>query len=105
MRAGYLGPEGTFTHEALLAFPDAAGYAPVPLATVHDAVRAVAERKVDRSLVPIENALEGAVGATLDALAAQDVAIVGEVVSAVTHCLIAHPLDMIEGTERDVSHP
>lgn len=105
MRAGFLGPEGTFTHEALLAFPDAEGYQHVPLPTVHDAVRAVAEGKVDRALVPIENALEGAVGATLDALAAQEVAIVGEVVSAITHCLVAHPLDTIEGTERVASHP
>ena len=105
MRAGFLGPEGTFTHEALLAFPAAAGFESVPLPTVHDAVRAVATREVDRALVPIENAIEGAVGATLDALAAQEVAIVGEVVSSVTHCLIAHPLDTIEGTERVVSHP
>ena len=105
MRAGFLGPEGTFTHEALLAFPAADGFEPIPLPTVHDAVRAVAEGKVDRALVPIENAIEGAVGATLDALAAQEVAIVGEVVSSVTHCLIAHPLDTLEGTERVVSHP
>lgn len=104
-RAGFLGPEGTFTHEALLAFPAAAGFEPVPLPTVHDAVRAVAEGTVARALVPIENAIEGAVGATLDALAAQEVAIVGEVVSSVSHCLIAHPLDTLEGTERVVSHP
>jgi prephenate dehydratase len=104
-RAAYLGPEGTFTHEALLAYEGGRGYTPMPLPTVHDAVRAVAEGKVDRALVPIENALEGAVGATLDALAAQQVAIVGEVVSAISHCLIAHPLDTIETTERVVSHP
>lgn len=105
MRAAYLGPEGTFTHEALLAYAGSSGYTPIPLPTVHDAVRAVAEGKVDRALVPIENALEGAVGATLDALATQDVTIVGEVVSAISHCLIAHPLDSIEATERVLSHP
>ena len=104
-RAAYLGPEGTFTHEALLVYPGAQGFAPTPLPTVHDAVRAVAEGKVDRALVPIENALEGAVGATLDALAQQEVSIVGEVVSAISHCLIAHPLDTLENTERVVSHP
>ena len=105
MRAGFLGPEGTFTHEALLAFPPAAGYTPTPLPTVHAAVRAVAEGKVDRALVPIENAIEGAVGATLDALAAQEVAIVGEVVHSITHCLVAHPLDTLDATERVASHP
>ncbi len=105
MRAAFLGPEGTFTHEALLAFPPARDFAPTPLPTVHDAIRAVAEGEVARALVPIENALEGAVGATLDALAVQEVAIVGEVVSSITHCLIAHPLDTLEATERVVSHP
>lgn len=105
MRAAYLGPQGTFTHEALLAFPAAAGYEPVPLPTLYDAVRAVAAGEVERALVPIENAIEGAVGATLDALADQEAVIVGELVSSITHCLVAHPLDTIEGTERVASHP
>jgi prephenate dehydratase len=106
VRAAFLGPEGTFTHEALLTLPDAEGYEPVPVPTVHDAVRVVAEGEAERALVPIENAIEGAVGATLDALADHpDVVIAGEVVSSITHCLVAHPLDTIEGTERIVSHP
>ena len=91
MRAGYFGPEGTHTHEALLA--DTAGLAldTVPLPTIYDAVMAVHEGAVDTALVPIENSLEGSVNATLDALAveARDVAIVGEAVHAVRHCLIA----------------
>ena len=41
----------------------------VPLPTIYDAVMAVHERRVERALVPIENSLEGAVNATLDALA------------------------------------
>jgi prephenate dehydratase len=105
MRAGYLGPEGTYSHEALLSWPAAAGYEALPLPTVHDAVRAVAEGKVDRALVPIENAIEGAVGATLDALAAQDVAIVGELVLPISHCLVAHAMDTLEGITTVASHP
>jgi prephenate dehydratase len=105
MRAGYLGPEGTYSHEALIAWPAARGFEPVPLPTVHDAIRAVAEGKVDRALVPIENAIEGAVGATLDALAAQDVAIVGEVVLPISHCLVAHRLDTLDGITTVASHP
>ena len=52
---------------------------------------AVQEGAVDRALVPIENALEGAVRPTLDALAgeARDVVIVGEAVLAIRTCLIA----------------
>lgn len=105
MRAGYLGPPGTYTHEALLAWPAAEGHDLVALPTVHDAVRAVAEGEVDRALVPVENAIEGAVGATLDALATEDVAIVGESIMAISHSLVAHPLDTLEGIERVASHP
>ena len=48
-------------------------------------------RRSTAALVPIENSLEGAVNATLDALARRrpGVAIVGESVLAVRHCLIA----------------
>ena len=105
MRAGYLGPPGTYTHEALLAWPAATDYQLVSLPTVHDAVRAVADGEVDRALVPIENAIEGAVGATLDALATLEVAIAGESVMTISHSLVAHPLDTLEGIERVVSHP
>ena len=44
-----------------------------------------------RALVPIENSLEGSVNATLDALAmeTEDVAIMGEVIHPIRHCLIA----------------
>ena len=63
----------------------------MPLPTVYDAVMAVHDGRVDRALVPIENSLEGSVNATLDALAFEtdDVAIVGELVQPVRHCLIA----------------
>jgi prephenate dehydratase len=57
--------------------------------------------------VPIENSLEGSVNATLDALAMEtdDVAIVGEVVHPIRHCLIARtPLELQE-IEAVVSHP
>ena len=63
----------------------------VPLPTIYDTVMAVHDGIVERALVPIENSLEGSVNATLDALAmeTEDVAIVGEVVHPIRHCLIA----------------
>jgi prephenate dehydratase len=107
-RVGYLGPEGTFSHEALLAaLPDLAGIVPVELPTVYDTVMAVHDGRVDRGLVPIENSLEGSVNATLDALAVEteDVVIVGETVHPVRHCLIAHEPIEIEDIEEVISHP
>lgn len=107
MRTGYLGPEGTFTQEALLASAHGGGLELVALPTIYDTVMAVHEGSVERALVPIENSLEGSVNATLDALAVEtdDVAIVGEVVHPIRHCLIARtPLELSQ-IETVVSHP
>lgn len=107
MRVGYLGPEGTHSHEALAS---AVGDAPlelVGLPSIYDAVMAVHERTVDRALVPIENSLEGSVNATLDALAMEtdDVAIVGELVHPIRTCLIAAAPLSLSDIESVVSHP
>jgi prephenate dehydratase len=121
MRIGYFGPEGTFTQEALLASTlGADALAPtrdpsvtsnefefVPFPTIYDTVMAVHRDEVDRALVPMENSLEGSVNATLDALAMEtdDVAIVGEVVHPIRHCLIASRELELEEIETVISHP
>src|ERR1700734_2093330 len=105
--AGYLGPEGTFSEEALLGSAYAGAVTPVALETIRDAVMAVQERTVEWSLVPIENSIEGSVTVTLDTLAGEagEVAIVGEVVLPVRHYLIAAtPLELGQ-IETIVSHP
>jgi len=108
LRVGYFGPEGTFTHEALIdATAGARELEPVPFATIYDTVMAVHNGAVQRALVPIENSLEGSVNATLDALAieTEDVAIVGEVVHPIRHCLIARTELELPQVEVVVSHP
>lgn len=108
MRAGYFGPEGTFTHEALLSAADRAPDVElVPLPSIHDLVTAVRDGELDRALVPIENSIEGAVNATLDTLAgeASDVTILGELVYPITQCLIAREELALEEIEVVASHP
>jgi prephenate dehydratase len=107
MRLGYLGPPGTFSEEAVRSAPDAEQAQLVALPTVRDTVMAVHDGAVERAVVPIENALEGPVGVTLDTLADDDtdVAIVGEVVIAVSPCLIARAGTAIDTIQRVVSHP
>jgi len=102
----YLGPAGTYTEEALRAgATERAELLPVP--TVHDAVEAVRRGRAARAVVPLENSLEGGVGATLDALAnqAEEVRIVGETVLAIRHCLIARTGTELDTVERVISHP
>lgn len=106
-RAAYLGPEGTFSEEALLGSVNGTAVAPLALETIRQAVMAVQDGKVEWALVPIENSIEGSVTVTLDTLAgdAHEVAIVGEVVLPVRHYLIASKPLGFEQIETIVSHP
>jgi len=105
---GYLGPQGTFSQEALLASGPDDPYEQVPLPTIHETVMAVQEGLVGRAIVPIENSIEGSVDITLDTLAieAPDVVIVGEAVLPIRHCLIAAAGRLEpEAIEVVISHP
>jgi prephenate dehydratase len=106
-RTGYLGPEGTFSEEALLASAIADTVEPFPLASIYDTVMALRRGEVDWAVVPIENSLDGSVSVTLDLLAAQagDVEIVGEARLRVRHSLIAgESLDLRE-IDTVLTHP
>jgi prephenate dehydratase len=106
MRVAYLGPAGTYSEEALRASAPP-GVEEVPYATIYEAVMAVQEGAVERAVVPIENALEGAVAVTLDTLAleATGVRIVAEVVHPIHHCLVAVREVDLAAVARVVSHP
>ncbi len=106
---GYLGPEGTFTHEAAVAGAPGVSEAAelVGLATIYDVVMAVAHGDVDRAVVPIENSIEGSVSATLDTLAmdAESVHIIGEQIHRIEQCLIAAQPLALTDIDTVVSHP
>ncbi len=102
----YLGPAGTYTHEAMRASA-VEEISPQPRSTVYETVMAVQEGTADRAVVPIENSLEGGVAATLDALAgeADRVRIAAEVVHPIHHCLVAAQELAIDRIARVLSHP
>jgi prephenate dehydratase len=110
VRVAFLGPEGTFSEEALFAALDQsqrAALEPLPQPTIYDCVMAVEDGRADSAIVPIESSVEGSVNATLDALVFETdaVRIVGEVVHPVRHCLIARTELPLEQIVRVVSHP
>ncbi len=88
----YFGPPATFTQEALLTQPDLASAELTPLGSIMAVLDAVAEGTVDLGFVPIENAIEGTVNATIDGLIHDvDVHIQREVVMDIHLHLMARP--------------
>ena len=107
VRVAYLGPEGTFSEDALIAAVGDARIEPLPKASVLEAVEAVAAGDADRAFVPLENSTDGSVRPTLDALAfdAPEVAIIGQHDERITHRLIAARELPLEQITRVISHP
>ena len=64
----YFGPAATFTHEALLTQLDLAKADLRPLGSITAVLESVARGEADLGFVPIENAIEGTVSATIDGL-------------------------------------
>ena len=68
-RVGFLGPEGTFTEQALLSQDDLAADELVPMGTIAEVLAATDDGSLDLGFVGIENSIEGTVNATIDPLA------------------------------------
>jgi prephenate dehydratase len=87
LRIGYLGPEGSFSHEAVSTMDDVVSVACDSLA---DLLSSVADGTLDQGLVPLENAIEGTVSATIDGLVFDhDLVIVREIVIPIRLHLLA----------------
>ncbi len=105
-RVAYLGPAGTFTEQALLSQGDLAALEHVPMPTIRGVLDAAYQGESDLGFAAIENSIEGAVNATLDALAFElDLLIQREVVHPVEMCLLAHHDVSLEQIERVASFP
>ncbi|MFC7456067.1 prephenate dehydratase [Brachybacterium sp. GCM10030267] len=112
MRYGFLGPETTFTHQALLqalaeAPEEFAGDAEiVPFASVATATTDLIGGDIDALMAPIENSVEGGVSGTLDVLAATDsITIVAEQIVQITFVLAARETTTLSDLDVVASHP
>jgi prephenate dehydratase len=106
LRVGFLGPEGTFTEQALLTQDDLAASELVPIPSIPDVLAATSDGRVDLGFCAIENSIEGTVNVTLDTLAFDaDLLIQREVVITVQLNLLAVPGATLEDIETVVSFP
>ena len=103
LRIAFLGPIGTFSHAAARnTFGEQAEF--VPVATIADVIAAVERHEADHGLVPVENSTDGVVTQTLDALLDSRLALCGETVLRVSHCLLSQS-GRLEDVKRVASHP
>ncbi|SFS96332.1 prephenate dehydratase [Marininema halotolerans] len=105
----YLGPRGTFTHEATKALFPEEGFVYTPCDSIPDVLTAVGKDQFSYGVVPIENAIEGSVTLTLDWLIHHvQVPISGELIYPIAQHLMIHPLHKdlpLAKVERVLSHP
>ncbi len=102
----FFGPSGTFTEEALLSQPDLAAAVLLPQTNIADVLDAVATGQVDLGVVPIENAIEGTVTATIDSLLFDvDLLVQREIILDIHLHLMARPGTKIADITRVSSYP
>jgi prephenate dehydratase len=106
-RLGYLGPEGTFTEQALFTQPDLVEHSTlVRLGSFADVLSAVDSGEVDLGFVAIENAIEGSVNITQDTLAFEtDLLIQREIVMPVHQHLLVRQGVVVEEVKVVMSFP
>jgi chorismate mutase/prephenate dehydratase len=84
----YLGPEGTWTHQAAIKkFGHSVGYS--AQSNLSDVFDQVARRLVSYGVVPIENSTDGAVIHTLDLFVDSPLHICAQILLRIEHCLMA----------------
>src|SRR3712207_3187697 len=102
----YLGPEGTFTEQALRTVSAAEHGIRTPARSVPEALEAVRAGDADAALVPLENSVGGAVPVTLDELiTGSPLMITREVVLPVEFQLAASRLIPLARIRTVAAHP
>ncbi|HRF55919.1 MAG TPA: prephenate dehydratase [Campylobacterales bacterium] len=101
----YLGPEGTFTHQAAESrFGQISEY--LPMSTISSVFRAVESKKAKYGVIPIENNIEGIVGESIDLLGKSHLRIVAETSMKISHSLstrASHLQDIKKIYSKDVA--
>ena len=103
MKIAIQGEYGSFSHEAAMKLVPDGEIAPFSLSA--DVFEAVASRRVDAAVIPIENSLAGSVLEHFDLLLAHDLRVEQETLLRIRHNLIALAGVATGEIERVFSHP
>lgn len=105
-RIGFLGPKGTFSHEALEEYIKGGQYQAIDYTNIAEMILAVHNGQLDEAIAPIENSIEGAVNATLDIISGEpELMIKDEVIIPIRQNLLVKRGTDIKNVKRIISHP
>ena len=104
-KVGYLGPLGTFTHQAALEFFPKAGSDFISFVNSFEICEGLEKGLIEYGVLPIENSLQGTVRETIDLLIEKDLVIYGEIELRITQNLIALEKADISDIKNVFSHP
>lgn len=102
LKIAYLGPEGTFTQQAVNRHFGHSVQA-LGFASIDDVFAQVETTEADFGVVPVENSSQGIVSHTLDRFVDSDLKICGEIEMAIHHNLLSQAKGLA-GIERVYSH-
>jgi chorismate mutase/prephenate dehydratase len=102
LKVGYLGPEGTFSEQAVRKHFGHAAYG-LPLGSIEEVFQEVAAGHADFGVVPVENSGQGMIQITLDLFLTSEARICGEVELRVHQCLLSQR-ESLEGIKRVYGH-
>ena len=103
LKIGYLGPEGTFSQQAVHKHFGHSAHG-LPLASIEEVFQEVAAGHADFGVVPVENSGQGTIQVTLDMFLTSPLRICGEVELRVHQYLLSRS-GHIEDVERIFGHP
>jgi chorismate mutase/prephenate dehydratase len=103
LKVGYLGPEGTFSEQAVRKHFGHSAHG-LPLASIEEVFQEVEAGHADFGVVPVENSGQGTIQVTLDMFLTSQLKICGEVELRVRQYLLSRTGN-IEDIERIYSHP
>ncbi|MEE7547872.1 prephenate dehydratase [Xanthomonas sp. Kuri4-1] len=103
LKIGYLGPEGTFSQQAVLKHFGRSAVG-LPMATIEEVFQEVEAGNADFGVVPVENSGQGTIQVTLDMFLTSALKICGEVELRVHQYLLSRS-GRIEDIERIYGHP
>ncbi len=103
LKIGYLGPEGTFSQQAVMKHFGRSAHG-LPLASIEEVFQEVENGNADFGIVPVENSGQGTIQITLDMFLTSTLKICGEVELRVRQFLLSRS-GRIEDIERVYSHP